>query len=404
VVSDNASRDGTDAVVAEAAAAGLSVTYHRNERDLGATRNIAQAVALADADWCWLLSSDDVLLPGAVDRVLELLAAHPGVTGVTVNQLVLDRTLTAPLREQATPAVPALHAVTVLRGLDDIVGELGWIMSGLSSQIVRRDPWIAAEAALRERMDRTPTWYPHTAVMLRMAAAAPTWLWCPAKLAGVRAQNPDPVVLHPRFQGELLRDIDVEWRAAVGRRGDGRRRVLARYRCGLDTVGALALIAADGQRGWRDSAWLLWRFARVFGRSLEFWRRDAPQLVVPSRLAGRRQARAPRGGPAAGSVAAVLDVTLPAVVGRADLLRVGARVENRGRARWRRGQAVATARWTGAGGATHDGGETVLRARLRPGRARDVALVLTAPPEPGEWRLRVALGDAATEADVTVAP
>jgi len=418
-VSDNGSRDGAEAVVAAAARAGLPVRYHRSERDLGFARNLDRVVEMAEGDWCWLLSSDDALMPGAIGRVLELLAAYPDVEGLTVNQLVLDRVLREPPAEQPTPILPPLHDVTLLLDLDDVVARLGIIMSGVSSQIVRRDRWIAAGAGLRSRAGHAGMWFAHLAIPLRMVATGGGWLWCPEKLVAVRSGNVDPILRgRPRLQGELLAHLDGEWREAVGARGRGRREILARYRRGLEALGTFDQIRRDVERGPRDSAWLLWTFARAFWRSPGFWLRDAPRLTRSP-----RRARPPRppsgralGALASGAGRVEVSAALAPPVRRADMLELRCRVRNRG------GVALASvglhpvhlaARWTSPRGDVVEGGRIAFARPLRAGGRRTLRCPLNAPLATGDWELRVTLvqdgvgwldGDGDAVAPVTVLP
>ncbi|WP_306232654.1 glycosyltransferase family 2 protein [Agrococcus beijingensis] len=64
------------------------VEYHRNAQNLGVSRNYLHCVDLMRSPFSMLMGGDDVMLPGFVERVLELAARFPDVdviqTGVTV--------------------------------------------------------------------------------------------------------------------------------------------------------------------------------------------------------------------------------------------------------------------------------------------------------------------------------
>ncbi len=70
VVSDNASPDGTEAVVRARQAGFPRLTYFRQPKNRGADRNYLQSVALARGEWCWLLGDDDPPEDGAVSALL----------------------------------------------------------------------------------------------------------------------------------------------------------------------------------------------------------------------------------------------------------------------------------------------------------------------------------------------
>lgn len=73
LVSDNASTDDTQQVVAEHAHRFDRLRYFRQETNVGLDRNFDRAVELARGDYCWLFSDDDLMKPNAVARVLEAL-------------------------------------------------------------------------------------------------------------------------------------------------------------------------------------------------------------------------------------------------------------------------------------------------------------------------------------------
>lgn len=77
VIVDGASQDDTPAVVAEFQRRTSAIVYRRIEHNRGVDPDIAEAVGLATGDYCWLMSSDDVIPHGAVARVLaEVEAGH----------------------------------------------------------------------------------------------------------------------------------------------------------------------------------------------------------------------------------------------------------------------------------------------------------------------------------------
>jgi abequosyltransferase len=77
VIVDGASVDDTAAVVGEFQRRTSAIVYRRIEHNRGVDPDIAEAVALATGDYCWLMSSDDVIPHGAVARILaEIEAGH----------------------------------------------------------------------------------------------------------------------------------------------------------------------------------------------------------------------------------------------------------------------------------------------------------------------------------------
>lgn len=72
IVSDNASMDDTPAVVA-AHQGKVPILYLRNEENVGADRNFIQCFGRAQGDYMLLLGDDDVLLEGALQKLIPIL-------------------------------------------------------------------------------------------------------------------------------------------------------------------------------------------------------------------------------------------------------------------------------------------------------------------------------------------
>jgi abequosyltransferase len=71
VILDGGSTDDTAAVVRSFQERFPAVRYERREVRGGIDRDLAETVALARGEYCWLFCSDDVMKPGAVAHVLE---------------------------------------------------------------------------------------------------------------------------------------------------------------------------------------------------------------------------------------------------------------------------------------------------------------------------------------------
>jgi abequosyltransferase len=70
VILDGGSTDDTEAVVRAVAARAPAVRYHRQPVRGGIDRDMARVVELAEGEYCWLFSADDVMRTGALGRML----------------------------------------------------------------------------------------------------------------------------------------------------------------------------------------------------------------------------------------------------------------------------------------------------------------------------------------------
>jgi glycosyltransferase involved in cell wall biosynthesis len=73
VVVDGASPDNTPEVMAKYVAQYPTIRYYREQENSGVDKDYDKAVGYASGEYCWLMTDDDLLRPGAVRRVLDKL-------------------------------------------------------------------------------------------------------------------------------------------------------------------------------------------------------------------------------------------------------------------------------------------------------------------------------------------
>lgn len=97
-ISDNCSTDGTGeyirAVMLEEK--DVEIKYNLNENNLGMDRNFLKSVEIADAEYCWFMSSDDKPTPNAVRTVLAKISAYKNL-GVMIGRRVVTNLKMKPL-------------------------------------------------------------------------------------------------------------------------------------------------------------------------------------------------------------------------------------------------------------------------------------------------------------------
>jgi FkbM family methyltransferase len=111
-VCDNASTDETREVV-ELYLSRPDFTYRCNPRNVGMLGNLRETAHHANGEYIWILGDDDLLVPGALERVLKALRDNPGVALVYLNYAFTHiedaRTISSmdDFFRSATPIVPA---------------------------------------------------------------------------------------------------------------------------------------------------------------------------------------------------------------------------------------------------------------------------------------------------------
>ena len=70
-VSDNSSTDNTQSMISEYQQKYNNITYFRWDKNMGADMNYLKVVEIAHGKYCWLFGSDDLMLDGAIKKMLE---------------------------------------------------------------------------------------------------------------------------------------------------------------------------------------------------------------------------------------------------------------------------------------------------------------------------------------------
>lgn len=83
-ISNNCSTDKTKQIVHDAAAS-LTIKYGENDSNIGLARNILQVVKMAEGEFVWIIGDDDLIMAGAIERILKLIEQHAGVDFFYVN-------------------------------------------------------------------------------------------------------------------------------------------------------------------------------------------------------------------------------------------------------------------------------------------------------------------------------
>ena len=135
LVLDNASPDDTPAVVQKAQEEfpHVPIRYTRRPENIGPDANFTDALTRARGEFLFLLSDDDVLLPGAVVKLLELIAAHPGFDAFGLNTRPFTHS-----PEEDTAGIFRLERDVTMMSRDDALVFLGTHITFLSCIAFRR--------------------------------------------------------------------------------------------------------------------------------------------------------------------------------------------------------------------------------------------------------------------------
>lgn len=143
VVVDGASGDGTPALLERYAAGHPALRALLEPVNSGVDGDYDKAVGAAAGRYCWLMTDDDLMLPGAVARVLRVLEGEPALLVVNAEVRTVDL---------ATVLVPHRLGFGDDRRYaadegDRLLAELGDGLSFIGGVVIRRDAWLARDRA-----------------------------------------------------------------------------------------------------------------------------------------------------------------------------------------------------------------------------------------------------------------
>jgi abequosyltransferase len=141
LVVDGASTDDTAIRVASCLGSRTDARYVRLAKKGGVDQDYALTVSEARGEYCWLMTDDDIVKPGAIARILDALADDPDL--VVVN---------------AEVAGPDLASTLLARKLDDdadrtfapgddeaLFARTGDLLTFIGATVIRRATWLARD-------------------------------------------------------------------------------------------------------------------------------------------------------------------------------------------------------------------------------------------------------------------
>jgi abequosyltransferase len=262
--------------------------------------NLVQSVAIADSEFSWLLGSDDLVVDGALAKVVALLREYRDVAGVTLNRLRVNPDIPSWSESDRPDELPAdPEQVHLYVSSEDIFRNVGLSHDYMSTQIVNRAVWAEAVAKISERDMAHAGALAHLLVLGEMVKLHPRWIWYPEQLVhhttGTSALDDE---LGHRYAEYLLAVTDGRsrvWTLLFGAGTPLFRAVM--YKAFLRSTRPMALVAIKLSVGHsvREDVRLLARLPRYFYWIPRFWLVTIPLLLVPHQ-AFRLLRRAKRAG------------------------------------------------------------------------------------------------------------
>ena len=143
VIVDGASPDTTPEVVAAYASRHPQVRYFRESVNSGVDQDYDKSVGYARGEYCWLMTDDDVLVDGAIARVLHELTLAPDL--VVVNARVEDSALGRILNPGLLPVTGGRWYAESEMG--EFFSRTGSYLSFIGAVVIRRRLWLQRDRA-----------------------------------------------------------------------------------------------------------------------------------------------------------------------------------------------------------------------------------------------------------------
>jgi len=146
-VSDNASMDETDLVIENLRQnCPIQLVYSKNESNIGFDANVLRVVKMARGNYCWLMGSDDIVLPGAVHYFMREIASGHDIYLCNRIDCEIDLSLRGK-RFWLEPSVPStVYDFTQPDVFDTYTRQaksIGALYSFISSLVFKRSKWNA---------------------------------------------------------------------------------------------------------------------------------------------------------------------------------------------------------------------------------------------------------------------
>lgn len=143
VVVDGASSDNTSEVMARYVSMHPEVKYYRESQNSGVDRDYDKAVEYAKGEFCWLMTDDDLVQPGAILRILE--AINDSIDLLIVNSEVRS----VDFRDWLAVRLPSAEKDRIYSRGDEAAffSDTAKYLSFIGAVVVRRSVWMARDRA-----------------------------------------------------------------------------------------------------------------------------------------------------------------------------------------------------------------------------------------------------------------
>jgi abequosyltransferase len=143
VIVDGHSSDDTEAMVTTFKIE-CEIKYYRREVEVGVDKDIMKCVELADAQYCWLFSDDDLFTDGAIKYLFSVLKKENKLSGCFCNRIPFDFKMERKVAEIKDWPGKKFKDNQLFVDKSECIKNIGMDYGFLSSQVINRSIWQKA--------------------------------------------------------------------------------------------------------------------------------------------------------------------------------------------------------------------------------------------------------------------
>ena len=168
-VSDNASTDNTQPMMQEYQQKYNNITYFKWDKNMGADMNYLKVVEIAHGEYCWFFGSDDLMVDGAIKKILEEIKENHDIylcdsvkCDIDLNKLYICNIFNKDIKNNLFFFKTDKDIMHYLKSVNS--KSVDGLFTYLSIIIVKREQWNSIE------IDKTfiGTAYAHTYILLSL--------------------------------------------------------------------------------------------------------------------------------------------------------------------------------------------------------------------------------------------
>lgn len=280
IVGDNCSSDGTEEVGRRYSDECSYVKYMRHDSNIGPERNYLTVIQHAVGDFIWLLSDDDYILDGAINKLLQVISRQQDISFIFMNYVLWSD----PLQALLGPSRCIATNDCVAASADEFYLLVRCANSFIGSCVYRRTKWIDAAPALHAGNHWAQLYIANAIVqrgksfiiadpLLKMRCLSPLASRTEKKKQGNDHYYMDAYIDFVRFadelSGQLVNPAARRLACDLALQDKGFQIVIYKYVADKYRIAYLASIFCS-----------LFSVA-CFRKSISFWLRDVPVLFSP---------------------------------------------------------------------------------------------------------------------------